>query len=163
MHFWALSRSSVRLVSAIGQNYLGFNPYKMDAKFRVSVPPDWRPQAGQKLFLLFSRTHEMPLVKVLSQRAYDMRVETVEKSELSPAKKIAKLGTFAMLCREASVNDQGKLLVPKDLSEKSGLAAETELMVVGRGIHFELWNKDNFERALEIELNQDDEDELGIL
>lgn len=148
---------------APGQNYKGFVPYKMDAKYRVSIRPDWRPEEGEKLFLLFSRTHDMPLVKVLSQAAYDQRVEIVEKSDLSPAKKSAKLGSLAMLCREVTVNDQGKLLVPKDLSEKAELGADTEIMLAGRGAHFELWNSANFERALEIEMNQDDDDELGIL
>ncbi len=150
-------------MSLFGQNYRGFSPYKMDAKYRVSVPTDWRPEPGSKLFLLFSRTHDMPLVKVLTQEAYDQRVATVENSDLSPAKKSAKLGSLAMLCRDAGINEQGKLLVPKDLSEKAGLAADSEVMLAGRGMHFEIWNKENFERALEIEMNQDDEDELGIL
>jgi division/cell wall cluster transcriptional repressor MraZ len=146
-----------------GQKYRGFTPYKMDAKFRVSVPTDWRPDTGAKLYLLFSRTHEMPLVKVLSEEAYEQRVTTVEKSDLPPAKKQALLGSLAMLCREVSLNDQGKLLVPKDLSEKAALAAESEVILAGRGAHFEIWNKEQFERVLEIEMNQDDGDELGIL
>jgi DNA-binding transcriptional regulator/RsmH inhibitor MraZ len=135
----------------------------MDAKYRVSIRPDWRPPYGEKLYLLFSQTHEMPMVKVLNQRAYAKRVETINASELSPAKKNALLGSLAMLCREATVNDQGKLHVPKDLSEKAELAADSDVMVVGRGMHFELWNKAYFERALEIEMAQVDQDELGVL
>ncbi len=145
------------------QRYKGFHPYKMDSKFRVSVPTPWRPEAGAALYLLFSRAHEMPLIKVLSQEAFDHRVKVVEKSDLSPAKKAAKLGSLAMLSREANVNDQGKLLIPKELSEKAGIVADSEVMLAGRGLHFEVWNRANHERALEIEMNQDDDDELGIL
>jgi len=54
-------------LSTTGQRYWGFSPYKMDPKFRVSIQPAWRPAAGQVLRLLFSTTHEMPVIKVLSE------------------------------------------------------------------------------------------------
>ncbi len=150
-------------MSTTEQRYKGFTPYKMDPKFRVSIPTPWRPEPGAVLFLLFSRAHEMPVVKVLSQEAFDERVRTVNGSDLTPAKKSALLGSLSMLCREATVNDQGKLLVPKDLSEKAEISGDSEVVLAGRGMHFEVWNKANFERALEIEMQQGDEDELGIL
>lgn len=150
-------------MSDLEQQYRGFNPYKMDPKFRVSVPTAWRPAAGEVLFLLFSKAHDMPVIKVLSEAAFRERVEIVKNSDLSPARKNAKLGSLSMLCREVSVNEQGKLLVPKDLSEKADIAADSEVILAGRGMHFEIWNKTHFDRALEIEMNQDDEDELGIL
>ena len=105
----------------------------------------------------------MPVIKVLSQEAFDDRVQTVKNSDLVPAKKAAILGSLSMLCREASVNDQGKLLVPKDLSEKAGILADSEVTLVGRGMHFEVWNNENFNRVLSIEMDQNDEAELGIL
>lgn len=105
----------------------------------------------------------MPVIKVLSQADYDRRVQIVNDSDLSPAKKAAKLGSLAMLCREVTLNDQGKLLVPKDLSEKAEIQPDSEVTLVGRDTNFEIWNKRNFDRALEIEMNQDDNDELGIL
>ncbi len=102
------------------------------------------------------------MIKVLTQEAFDERVRIVKESDLTPAKKMAKLGTLSMLCREASVNDQGKLLIPKDLSEKAGIAADSEVALVGRGMHFEAWNSENFSRAFEIEQTPE-EDDLGIL
>jgi DNA-binding transcriptional regulator/RsmH inhibitor MraZ len=150
-------------VSSAVQPYRGFNLYKMDPKYRVSIKADWRPEPGETLFLLFSRTREMPMIKVLTQAGYDERVQIVEKSQLSEAKKREKLGSLAMLCREVTLNEQGKLLVPKDLSEKAGLEADSDVMLAGREKHFEIWNKENFDRFLELEMNQDDDDELGIL
>ncbi len=144
------------------QRYKGFKPFKMDPKFRVSVPVAWRPEAGASLFLLFSKEHEMPVVKVLSQEAYDEKVELIRNSDKTPAEKGKMLGKLAMLCREASLNEQGKLLVPKDLSEKAGIAAESDVMLAGRGIHFEIWSKVNFDTVLEIETSQEEDDELGI-
>lgn len=144
------------------QRYKGFNPYKMDPKFRVSVPMPWRPEAGATLFLLFSKEYEMPVVKVLSQEAYDEKVELIKTSDKAPVEKNKMLGKLAMLCREVTLNDQGKLLVPKDLSEKAGIEANTEVTLAGRGIHFEIWSKTNFDKVLEIETGQEEEDDLGI-
>ena len=144
------------------QHYKGFKPFKMDPKFRVSVPVAWRPEAGASLFLLFSKEHEMPVVKVLSQEAYDEKVELIKGSDKTPAEKGKMLGKLAMLCREASLNEQGKLLVPKDLSEKAGIAADSDVMLAGRGIHFEIWSKANFDKVLEIETSLEEDDELGI-
>ena len=143
--------------------YLGYQAYKMDPKYRVSIPTGWRPASGERLFLLSSKTHDMDMIKVLSQEAFDKRVQTVKESNLTPAEKSALLGSLSMLCREASVNDQGKLLVPKELSEGAGISAESEVMLVGRGLHFEVWNKEAHTRALEIERAQAGVDLLGIL
>jgi DNA-binding transcriptional regulator/RsmH inhibitor MraZ len=106
----------------------------MDPKFRVSVPVLWRPEAGALLFLMFSKEHGMPVVKVLSQEAYDEKVEIIRTSDKTPAEKGKMLGKLAMRCREASLNEQGKLLVPKDLSETAGIAADSDVMLAGRGI-----------------------------
>lgn len=144
------------------QRYKGFKPFKMDPKFRVSVPVAWRPEAGASLFLLFSKQHEMPVVKVLSQEAYDEKVELIHASDKTPAEKGKMLGKLAMLCREASLNEQGKLLVPKDLSEKSGIEADGDVVLAGRGIYFEIWSKAQFDKVLEIETAEEDDDELGI-
>jgi DNA-binding transcriptional regulator/RsmH inhibitor MraZ len=149
-------------MSSSHQRYKGFKPFKMDPKFRVSVPTPWRPEAGASLFLLFSVQYDMPLVKVLSQEAYDEKVELIRNSDKSPAEKGKKLGKLAMLCREASLNEQGKLLVPKDLSEKSGIEAEGDVVLAGRGIYFEIWSKTNFDKVLEIETGAEEDDDLGI-
>jgi DNA-binding transcriptional regulator/RsmH inhibitor MraZ len=149
-------------VSTTNQRYKGFKPFKMDPKFRVSIPTAWRPEAGASLFLLFSKEHEMPVVKVLSQEAYDEKVDLIKGSDKTPAEKGKMLGKLAMLCREASLNEQGKLLVPKDLSELAGIHAESDVMLAGRGIHFEIWSKANFDIKLALEMAQEEDDELGI-
>jgi len=148
-------------VSKNGQPYLGFKPYAVDAKYRFAVPPAWRPAAGEVLYLLYSRTHEMPMLKVLTQDGYDERVAIVKNSNKDEATKRQLLGSLAALCREVTINEQGKLLIPKDLSEKAEIKADSEIMLVGRHGHFEAWHKPHFERAQEIEMNQ--KDELGIL
>lgn len=160
--FLTLTRESAFPVSSTNQHYKGFKPAKMDPKFRVSIQPSWRPEAGASLFLLFSKEHDMPVVKVLSQEAYNEKVELIKGSDKTPAEKGKMLGKLAMLCREATLNDQGKLLVPKDLSEKAGITADSDVTLAGRGIHFEIWSKTNFDKVLEIETSQEEDDDLGI-
>lgn len=142
------------------QPYKGFKSFKMDPKFRVSIPVAWRPQPGEMLYLLFAKQYEMPVVKVLSQEAYNERVAVIKNSDKTPAEKSKRLGKFAMFCREATLNEQGKLLVPKDLSEQAGIEAEGDVVLAGRGIYFEIWSKSQFAKFLDLEMAEDD-DELG--
>lgn len=144
------------------QRYKGFTPYKMDPKFRVSVPTAWRPEANAPLFLQFSSRLDMPVVKVLSVEAYAEKVNLIKDSSKTPAEKNLILGKLAMLCKEVTLNEQGKLLVPKDLSEKAGIAAESDVFLAGRGNHFEVWSKTNFDVVLSIESRPVEEDDLGI-
>ena len=147
-------------MSNIGQPYLGFKPYAIDPKYRFAVPPGWRPEGGEVLYLLFSRSAEMPMLKALTQAGYDERVEIVKKSDKGEAEKRELLGRLAMRLREVSINEQGKLTIPKDLSEKAEIKPDSDIMLVGRHGHFEIWNKAHFERTQEIEMNQNDD--LGI-
>lgn len=149
-------------MNSTSQRYKGFKPFKVDPKFRVSIPTAWRPESGASLFLMYSSEHGMPFVKVLSQEAYDEKVELIKNSENTPAEKGRMLGKLAMFSREATLNDQGKLLVPKDLSERAGIAADSEVMLAGRGIHFEIWSSANFEVKLALEMAQEEDKDLGI-
>ncbi len=149
-------------MSTTEQRYKGFAPYKMDPKYRVSIPTAWRPEANAPLFLQFSQRHEMPVVKVLSEDSYNEKVALITGSAKTPGEKTFLLGKLAMLCKEVSLNDQGKLLIPKDLSEKAGIAAESDVVLAGRGNYFEVWSGTNFDEVLTIESRPVAEDDLGI-
>jgi DNA-binding transcriptional regulator/RsmH inhibitor MraZ len=158
----ALMRLSALSMTTDDQRYKGFAPYKMDPKFRVSVQTAWRPEANAPLFLQFSIRHDMPVVKVLTVEAYMQKVELINQSDKTPVDKTFLLGKLAMLSREVTLNEQGKLLIPKDLSEKAGISAESEVFLAGRGNHFEIWSKTHFEKVLCIETQPIIEDDLGI-
>jgi DNA-binding transcriptional regulator/RsmH inhibitor MraZ len=144
------------------QRYTGFHPYKIDPKFRVSVQASWRPEVGTSLYLLFAKDHGLPLVRVLSKEAYSHKVSIINESDKTPAEKSKLLAKLALLSREATVNEQGKLLVPKDLSEKAEIAPESDVILAGRGMNFEIWSKANFDTYLAHLTDDDSEDDLGI-
>ncbi len=100
------------------------------------------------------------MLKVLTRQGYMERVEIVEKSDKDEATKRQLKGRLAMLCREVSINEQGKMLIPKDLSERAEIKPDSEIMLVGRHGHYEVWNRVHFERSEELEMNQ--HDDLGI-
>lgn len=154
----------IHLVNTHLQRYIGFQTYKVDGKFRVSVKPSWRPVASEPLFLQISKSNEMPMIKVLSQEAYDERVKRVVDSDYSPGKKQELLGKLAMHIRETMLNEQGKLLIPKELSTYAEIAPDSEIRLAGRGDYFEIWNKENHLRLIDIELNTrtQEENDLGI-
>ncbi len=144
------------------QRYTGFHPYKIDPKFRVSVQASWRPEVGTPLYLLFAKDLGLPMVRVLSKEAYHHKVMVINDSDKTPAEKSKYLAKLALLSREATVNEQGKLLVPKDLSEKAGIVPESDVILAGRGMNFEIWSKTNFETYLTQITDGDSEDDLGI-
>ena len=148
---------------ALYERYLGFHQYRADSKFRVSVPSSWRPEDGEALYLMFSRVHELPVLKVLSTEAYEEKVQLIRNSDKTPREKASILGKLAMRCHKATMNDQYKLMVGKDLAAMASITAESEVVLAGRSIFFEIWNKANFDTILEIEMSEKhDDDELGI-
>lgn len=145
-------------MSATYHTYKGTKSCKMDPKHRVSIQPTWRPEGGESLFLMESKTYELPMIKVLTRAAYDERVNRVLESDKSPKEKDLLLGKLAAMCVEASINEQGKMLVPKETSNRVGIEANSDVALVGRGIHFEIWSKANHERMLEHEAGTGDDD-----
>ena len=104
----------------------------------------------------------MPMVRVLSKEAYNHKVAVINDSDKTPAEKSKYLAKLALLSREATVNEQGKLLIPKDLSERAGIDPESDVVLAGRGMNFEIWSKTNFEAYWAQMTAEDLEDDLGI-
>ena len=57
------------------QQYKGSFPYKTDSKNRVNVVPAWRPVQGEALNLMPSLSEGVKVIKVLTQEAFEYRVE----------------------------------------------------------------------------------------
>lgn len=134
----------------------------MDPKFRVAIPALWRQEPGTVLQVMYSKQYNLPVIRVLTREAYDLKVSLVLESDKTHAEKDRILGKLANATRPTTVNEQGKVLIPKDYSEKVGLCADGEAIMVGRGNFFQIWNRPNFDAMLEIESQPETEDDLGI-
>ncbi len=149
-------------MNTTNQRHKGNHAYKVDPKYRISILTSWRPEPGGILNLQLSSDHGLPLIKVLNEEAYSELVDRVKSSDKTPREQGELLRQLAMRCREVTLNDQGKLLIPKDLSEKAGIAPESTVILAGCGIHFEIWSKENFDEFMRITDSAQQADDLGI-
>lgn len=142
-------------MSATPQFMEGRYDHRTDPKYRVSVPVDWRPAPGETLRLLHSTSYELPVVVALTETEYLDRLAQIDAAEdLNPLEKRQLKGRLHSKCRPATVNPQGKLLVPKDWSEAAGLPCGDAVVLIGRGTYFEIWNTDNYALVEERETEQ---------
>lgn len=145
------------------ERYTGQKSLKMDPKNRISIQSSWRPETGVPLYLQHGESHGFPFLKVLSREAYLERVQRVHDSNKTAAEKSELISLLAQSCRDASINDQGRLLIPKEVGDKAGIAAESDVILVGCGIHFEIWDKERFEKKQAAQKSRIAQlDDLGI-
>jgi len=149
-------------MSAGTKVYESHYDYKMDPKYRVSVPVAFRPEAEEPVRLQMSKEHEVKVIKVLSLEAFEDKFRQIEGAEMPPAKKKRLAGALRMTSKEASISSQGKLAVPKDWAEDIGLKAEGPVKLAGRDSYYVICSEDGFRRIVEADMNMDD-DELGVL
>lgn len=144
------------------QAYKGSYPYKTDAKCRVNVVPAWRPAQGEALNLMPSFSEGVKVLKVLTQEAFEYRVERIRQHAQTPKEESQLKTKLVRLLREVAVNEQGKLLIPKDLADYAGIAPDSEIMMSAGDCHFEIWPREKFEQTFGITAIPEDEDHLAI-
>ena len=137
--------------------------YKMDPKFRVSIPVEWRPETEETAIRVqLSNEHKLPVIKVFSEEEFDKKFEQVANSDLTPLKKQQIIGHLRMMSKKAFVSGQGKLTIPKDWSEQVGIQSEGQVILAGRGPFYMLCTPATFERIKQLELGMDDGG-IGVL
>lgn len=144
------------------QQYKGSFPYKTDSKNRVNVVPGWRPVQGEAVNLMPSISEGVKVIKVLTQEAFEYRVERIKAHATSPKEESQLKTKLVRLLREANVNEQGKLLIPKDLAEYAGIAPDSEVMLSAGDSHFEIWNRAKFEEIFGLSAVPEEDDHLAI-
>jgi len=136
----------------------GIIEHKLDAKGRVSVPVTWRPEAGVSVFLLRASAYGQPTLRVLSEEAFSKKLQQIEDAEtLTPRQRDNATGMMYANSVEASVNDQGKLLIPKAWAEERELSLPGAVTLVGRGNYFEMLSPANAETMLASEKAENEE------
>jgi len=144
------------------QQYKGSFPYKTDAKCRVNVVPGWRPTQGEALNLMPSISEGVKMIKVLTQEAFEYRVARIKEHAPTPKDESQLKTKLVRLLREVSVNEQGKLLIPKDMADYAGIAPDSEIMMSAGDSHFEIWPRDKFEKIFGLSAVPEEDDHLAI-
>ena len=131
------------------EQYKGTFPYKTDAKNRVNVSIGWRPQAGENLYLMpsFDRKSELPVIKVLTDAGIAARLKIIDENVPDVGERSEMKSDLKRIVRDASINDQGKLLIQKNIADHAGIAPESDVFLVAGHSHFEIWSASNFEKV----------------
>jgi DNA-binding transcriptional regulator/RsmH inhibitor MraZ len=104
--------------------------------------PAWRPLLeDEPIMLRLTQLEGLPGLMVLTEAAFQEKKAIINRMERPETDRRKRLGALAASCREASINEQGKLTIPKDLAERAGIQPEEEAEVVGRDGYFEVWKK----------------------
>ena len=135
-------------------SFEGFNDFKLDAKGRVSVPSEWRPQKGEVLHLrlLKWKTHQVPVLKALTDEAFAAMIRSIDEDpSLGAGQKGAKKGLIYSRNTPVTINEQGKLLIPKKLVGEQGLAPGGSVHLYGRGTNFDIVSPRDHEAMQKVE------------
>lgn len=125
----------------------GVYEHKLDPKSRVSVPADWRVAAGSgELRLLQSSSYGLAVLRVLTEEEYaNMLGEVEARAEWTPAQRKQMKGKLHSRCLRTSLNPQGKLLIPKAWCSPPDLKQQDQVVLVGRGTYFEVFNPTHYQ------------------
>lgn len=146
--------------------FTGRHDRMLDHELGVRLPCEWRGVPGDKSCLHLGSRRDLPMIEVLPEQEFRDRLKQIDDLDWAAHdEKRAAKDLFAAKCRPATVNGQGKLLVPEDWCRTAGLAPGGRVTLAGRGRYYEVWNPGNFETAQEREAKQLQEldDLFGIL
>jgi DNA-binding transcriptional regulator/RsmH inhibitor MraZ len=135
---------SIDEISTVGvpnHSFEGVFDFKLDAKVRVSVPSEWRPSRGDALVLRLLRwqTYGVPVLKALTDEAFEAMIGSIDNDpDLKAGQKGQKKGLLYSLNTPVTINEQGKLLIPKKVAEENGLSSGGAAHLYGRGTNFDI-------------------------
>jgi MraZ protein len=128
--------------------YAGQFRHSIDEKNRVTIPSRWRRDKTEELILLPEANHQFLLV--MSPKEFARTSSTAESNENVTARdRRIFLRQLHSRAQHASVDRQGRLVLPEELCRKISLKGEVAL--VGNGGRFEIWNLQRWRRAHEEE------------
>ena len=138
-------------MSALQTSFEGEYEHKLDKKLRVSVPSSWRPSKGgaYRLRLLKWELSGVPILKALTDEAFRAALASIQNNtELSNGIKTRQKGSLHTHNQPVTVNEQGKMLIPKKFADEQSLEPEASIHLLGRGNFFEIINPRNYEAIM---------------
>lgn len=116
----------------------------LDAKSRLTVRARWRSQLADGVVLAMP-VDQKPCVSVWLPDAYESYTDRA-RAELPPlSPELAELERFFFgKSHDTELDAAGRIMLPEFLCRYAGL--EREVVVVGTGVRFELWDKSRWQQ-----------------
>ena len=128
--------------------YAGEFRHFIDEKNRITIPSRWRRGAAEEFIVLAEATHQFLLV-MSSEEFSRMSAAAEADPNVSARDRRVFFRQLHARSQHATADKQGRLVLPVDLCQKTGLKGEV-VVVGGRG-RFEIWNLQKRKKANEEE------------
>jgi MraZ protein len=148
------------------QRFQGSEDMKVDAKFRLSIPsdfrrvlesqdPDWKPGEAPRLVLLTSRRLD-GFVEGYSLESIAEIQDALARQPKADRKSKALRDHYIGSAVQVTVDETGRIVVPAKVRERLGLGKDEYVTFVGDLKTFQLWKRDDYQAML-----AEAEDDLG--
>jgi MraZ protein len=121
--------------------YIGQATNRIDAKGRVSVPPDYRrvlEAEPRPVFYLIPSLYGEPCIEGMGDRRYRTIARALDSMDPADPRTRALKSKFIGKCHRAQVEDTGRISLGRDM--RTLLGDPGELVFVGHGQTFQIWN-----------------------
>jgi MraZ protein len=115
-------------------NFTGESRYRIDEKDRVPVPPEYRGPLGAVAMLARGDDGQ---IDVFPKPHFDILLENLAGSNSALYRRKAR---FLRAANSCMVDKQYRISIPEVLKEHANIGHD--VIVVGNGDHFEMWNPD---------------------
>ena len=145
--------------------FRGESRNKVDSKGWMSIPakfrrvleaghPDWKSGANPNLVIVYGgKTRDY--LECFTVEAMNDVVGRIMKMPRGSKKRLALSNLYLTLSIDASVDDTGRIVLPKEQRDKIGLADMA--VFAGKGDTFEIWNPETYEATQAEALEADDD------
>lgn len=130
--------------------FLGTYEHTIDTKNRLSIPSELRGQIqraigageGDPLVLIVTLGEEQAL-RLYTEPVFERRAEELEMSEMATNELLDYERLFFSLARRVEVDRQGRVRLPENLVQMSGL--ESEIVLLGVKDHLEIRDRQTWQ------------------
>lgn len=125
--------------------YLGSYTIYFSGKNRLILPKKIRKELGddEKFFIILGKDGE---IWGFDRENWQTQAEEVLKESLGSLKGRVARRKFFSQADECLLDRQGRFVLPQEFVDRSGL--KTEVLIIGAGDHFEIWDKRIWEEEL---------------
>ena len=116
--------------------FFGLYEHSLDDKNRLMIPRKMREESGIKVFILKGFDGALSVYKSVTFEKMVQEIETLPFN-LKNSRDYIRIA-LASAC-ELDVDKQGRIMIPTLLINKFHI--EKDVVVIGVGDHFEIWNK----------------------